>query len=195
MSFLNCLKSMDVKIMDEDTVIYKTDRLCEIIGYVFLAAGVLIFAQLMMPGSIIMSMYGVYIIFCLVMGGLFLLLGLSLICYHKIVKIDKKKNRIEIDFNSILATKKTTIPFSSISDLEIAKTSDCVCGMDSSLFCVRIYYSSAIGFNQHTSLRVEEIFSSVNEHDVMDVVDNFSNVCNIEVFNSYRQERRLSFSN
>ena len=192
MCVLNCFKAMNVEYTDECLAIYRTSRVFSVLGGLFTFAGVAILLKLLFPGSCASSLFGLCI-FCLFVAIGFILAGIILISFRKIVKVDKNNSKIEIIESSITGFSKSSIHFSDISGLEISKDSENVFGEASGLWIVRIYVSKIGKDGLRHFRKVEKIFATDCLEEARIVADYFAKKENVDYVSSYPRENKLVF--
>ena len=186
MSVWNCFKAMNVEFADDSLAIYRTSRASSVLGSMFTLAGVSILIKLLLPGSCASSMFGLCI-FCLFVALSFILAGIVLISFRKIVKVDKANSKIEIVESSITGFSKSAVHFSDISGLEISRdTSDSSSVLDEAtgLWIVRIYVSCYGKDGLRHFRKVEKIFSTDSVDEARSVADYFARIENVEIIDS-----------
>ncbi|MBP5467736.1 MAG: hypothetical protein J6Z11_00660 [Candidatus Riflebacteria bacterium] len=192
MCVLNCFKAMNVEYTDDNLAIYRTSRAFSILGSLFTLAGVVILIKLLIPGSCASSLFGLCI-FCLFVALGFILAGILLISFHKIVKVDKNNSRIEISESSITGYCRNTIDFSDISGLEISKDSENLFGEASGLWIVRVYVSKIGKDGLRHFRKVEKIFATDRLDEARIVADYFARIENVDIVKSYPEDGNLVF--
>lgn len=183
MCFLNCCKAMNVEFSDDSLAIYRTSRAFSVLGVLFTLAGVGILIRLAMPSSCLQSLFGLCI-FSLFVAICFIVAGIILISFHKIVKVDKRNSKIEIIDSNITGYYKSAIHFGDISGLEISSDSDKVLGKSSDLWEVRIYISKIGKDGLRHFRKVEKIFSTDCYHEARYVADFFAKIENVDIIDT-----------
>ena len=196
MSVWNCFKAMNVEFADDSLAIYRTSRASSVLGTMFTLAGVSILIKLLLPGSCASSMFCLCI-FCLFVAITFILAGIVLISFRKIVKVDKRNSKIEIVESSITGFSKSAVHFSDISGLEISKDSANVFDEPTGLWVVRIYVSCYGKDGLRHFRKVEKIFSTDCFDEARNVADFFARIENVEIINSSfpQEHKKLLFVN
>ena len=189
---LNCFKAMNVEYTDDSLAIYRTSRASSALGTLFSLAGVIILIKLLIPGSCASSLFGLCI-FCLFVAVTFILAGIILISFCKIVRVDKRNSKIEITESSITGYSKTSIDFNDISGLEISKDSENVFGESTGLWIVRIYVSNIGKDGIRHFRKVEKIFATDHLEEAHLVADYFARIENVDIVNSYAKNNNLVF--
>ncbi len=191
MSVWNCFKAMNVDFADDSIAIYRTTRASSVIGTLFTLAGVSILIELLLPSSCAHSMFTLCVI-CLFVAVAFILAGIILISFCKIVRVDKKNSKIEIVESSITGFSKSAVHFSDISGLEISKDSENVNLFDepAGLWVVRIYVSCYGKDGLRHFRKVEKIFSTDSFDEARNVADYFARIENVEIINSFPQGQK-----
>ena len=192
MCVLNCFKAMNVEYTDDSLAIYRTTRAFSILGTLFTLAGVIILIKLLLPGSCAQSLFGLCI-FCLFVAVGFILAGIILISFHKIVRVDKRDSRIEITESSITGYSKTYIDFRDISGLEISKDSENMFGESTGLWIVRVYVSNIVKDGLRHFRKVEKIFATDHLEEARIVADYFARIENVDIVDSYPENNKLVF--
>ena len=189
MSVLNCFKAMNVEYADDNLAIYRTSRASSVLGTLFTLAGVSILIKMLLPGSCASSLFELCV-FCLFVALAFILAGIVLISFRKIVKVDKKNSKIEIVESSITGFSKSALHFSDISGLEISRDSADLFDNSTSLWVVRIYVSCYGKDGLRHFRKVEKIFSTDSIDEARNVADYFARIENVEIINSFPQNQK-----
>lgn len=189
MSVWNCFKAMNVELADDSLAIYRTSRASSVLGTMFTLAGISILIKLLLAGSCTSSMFELCI-FCLFVALAFILAGIVLISFRKIVRVDKANSKIEIVESSITGFSKSAIHFSDISGLEISRDSSGVWDETTSLWVVRIYVSCYGKDGLRHFRKVEKIFSTDSISEARNVADYFARIENVEIIDSSFQENQ-----
>lgn len=187
MSVLNCFKAMNIEYADDSLAVYRTSRAFSVLGTLFTIAGVSILIKLLLPGSYASSLFGLCI-FCLFVSMAFILAGIILISFHKIVRVDKKNSKIEIVDSCITGFCKSAIHFGDISGIEISKEAENFVGDSIGLWTVRLYVSSYGKDGLRHFRKVEKIFATDCYDEARNVADFFARIENVEIINSFPQE-------
>lgn len=188
MCVLNFLKAMDAKHCDDATVIYRTTPTVSVLGGLFLLAGVGIIARLFFPGCSVSSLF-TFCMFCLFIAMFFILIGLVLLSYRRVVTIDKVNYKIEVVDSNITGCHESAIHFEDISALEIAMDSECIFGEESGLWMVRVYVCKLSCDGDRRLCKVEKLITTADFHEVREVADYFARLGNVEIVNSYVAKR------
>ena len=162
-------------------------------GTLFALAGLGIFIHMLLQGKCASSMFYLCVI-GLFVAVVFLLVGIVLASFHKIVKVYKKEAKIEVMDYSITGFSQTAYHFSDISGVEVSLDADRVLGEVSNLWIVRIYIST-IGKNGIRQFRKsEKIFASFNKYEAQIVADYFAQIENVSIVHYSASENKLSLS-
>ena len=183
MSVWNCFKAMNVEFADDSVAIYRTSRASSVLGGLFTLAGVSILIKLLLPGSCASSMFELCI-FCLFVALFFIIAGIILFSFRKIVKEDKANSKIEIVESSITGFSKSAIHFSDISGLEISKDPSDLLDDATGLWIVRIYVSCYGKDGLRHFRKVEKIFSTDSVVEARNVAEFFARIENVEIIDS-----------
>lgn len=192
MCVLNYLKAMDAKRCSDAVSIYRTNPAVSVLGGLFLLAGVGILLRLLFPGCSVSSLFALCV-FCLFIAMTFILIGIVLLSYRRVVTIDKANSRIEVVDSSITGYHESAIHFEDISALEITKDSECILGEESGFWNVRVYVCKLSGDGERQLCKVEKLISTANFHEAREVADYFARFGNVEIVNSY-VAKKTSFS-
>lgn len=184
MGALSAFKVMKFEDFGQDVVVFRTSRVCRVLGSLFGFAGLGIVFQLL-AGRAFLSMFS-FCLFSLAVAGFFLLAGLVLITYKKTVTMDLGQHRVSLEETSIIGIRTAAFHFDEIMSVELTRDSECLFSNNASLWVVKVYL-------HHEDFSVEKIFATINPAEAKQAAETLAYAACKELVISCQPEERLIF--
>jgi hypothetical protein len=153
MGAFSAFKVMKFEDFGQDVAIFRTSRVCRVLGGLFIFAGLGIVFKLLV-GKLFFSMFS-FCLFSLAVAGAFLLAGLVLFTYRKTVIMNSSEQKVLLEESSILGIRSTAFHFDEIMSVELTRDSECFLSNTGTLWVVKVYL-------QHDDFSVEKVFATIN---------------------------------
>ncbi len=186
MGALSTFKVMKSEDFGGDTITFRTSRVCSVLGFLFLVAGLGIILQLW-SGKHLLTMPW-FCVICFVVSLGFIMAGLILVSYRKYVTLSKTAQKIELTESSILGVRATAFHFNEITNFELTKDCECLFSTHANLWVIKAYVEHG------KSISVEKLFASISPVEAKKAAETLSFCVGRELVISCKPNERLIFS-
>jgi hypothetical protein len=185
MGALSTFKVMKMEDYDTDIVTFRTSKVCNVLGSLFLLAGSGIMIQILVR-KLFFSMFN-FCLFCSVVSAGFLMAGIILVSYKKYVTMNTKEQKFVLNERSIHGIRNSAFHFDEIMSIELTRDSECVLANHASLWVIKVYL-------QHDGFAVEKIYATINPLEGKKAAETIAEACGKELVISCQPEEKLLFS-
>lgn len=182
MGALSAFKVMKFEDLGQDVAIFRTSRVCRVLGSLFILAGLGIVFQIFL-GKLFFSMFS-FCLFCLAVSGAFLLAGLVLFTYRKTVIMNSSEQKVLLEESSILGIRSTAFHFDEIMSVELTRDSECFLSNHGNLWVVKVYL-------HHEEFAIEKIFTTINPTEAKHAAQTLAYAARKELIISCLPEERM----
>ncbi len=183
MGALSVFKAMKFEDFSQDVAVFRTSRVCRVLGGLFLFAGLSIIFKILF-GKIMLNFY--FCTFSLIVAGIFLMAGLVLVTYRKTVTMNSFEKKVMMEETSILGIRSTAFHFDEIMSVEVARDSECFLSNHATMWVVKAYL-------QHDDFTVEKIFATISPTEAKSAAQALAFAAGKDLVISCRPEERLIF--
>ncbi|MBU1108692.1 MAG: hypothetical protein KKB51_18595 [Candidatus Riflebacteria bacterium] len=174
---------MKIEDHDGDSIVFRTSRVCVLLGALFVIAGVGIIFRLLGDKQFF-SLF-TFCMVCLAVSAAFILLGLVLVTYRKNVSISRSQRKIALLESSILGVRSTAYHFDDLMNIELTRASECFLTNTANIWEVKIFINHGDDFS------VEKVFSSICTREARLAADTIACATGKELVISCMPEERL----
>lgn len=185
MGTFSTFKVMKVEESEDDVIVLRTSRVCGVLGMLFILAGLGILFQLYVGGQFA-SLF-VFCLFGLMVAVAFLLAGLVLVTYRKIVTVSGQSEKITLLESSILGVRTAAYDFAEITNVELTRDCECILANHARMWLVKLYICHG------DSVTVERIFATVSPYDAKQAAENVAFAADKELIISCLKNEKMIF--
>ncbi len=183
MGFLGSLRAMKLHDCNQQVITFRTSKVCNILGFLFLVAGIAIVAQ-MLFGKHFYELFTICVL-GLIAAAAFILIGLVLFTFNRTVRVDKRYSKVILEESSILGGRRAAFHFQDIVNVELSKDSECFLDKTASLWIVKLYLC------HFDDLFVEKVFASLSPTDAKHAAETIAYASGKDLVISCLQQERL----
>ena len=181
---MSAFKVMKFEDFGQDIVVFRTSRVCKVLGMLFALAGAGIIFQTLV-GKAFFNMFS-FCVFSLSVAVLFLVAALILLTYKKSVTMDLKEQKVTLEELSILGIRSTAFHFDEIMNVELTRDSECLLSNHASMWVVKAYL-------QHEDFSVEKIFATISPAEAKHAAQTLAYAAGKDLVISCQPEEQLIF--